>query len=304
MIDFAQFMSGWGWAAFSLVAAMFSALIYLTNQYLRQPGHILTFWMRVMVVFAMTPFVLFMDFPTDWWFYAVVLVSAVFGASADVRMMNVVAEHGGGVVSRLQPLTVFLSFFMWLAFDPASIQGYFDHPINTTLILTALVGCVWFSSRLRKCHISAKAATAMLPALLAYAVTAVLNKYSMHLTSLTSAVFGYMYVQSVGAVFMIGGYAMWQERKKPAKLRALWRSRSMIIAATLMTLGWLGHMTFKNYAMAFTENPSYQGAVNLTTPVFIALFYTLIRHKEEADVKSGMGVVLCALLLALATAHG
>jgi hypothetical protein len=55
--------------------------------------------------------------------------------------------------------------------------------------------------------------------------------------------------------------------------------------------------------MAFTPNPGYQGAILLISPLFIAIFYHFAKHKEEADVKSGMGIVACAILLALATVH-
>ena len=60
-------------------------------------------------------------------------------------------------------------------------------------------------------------------------------------------------------------------------------------------------MVFKNYAMVYVPNPAYQAAIGLTAPLFVALFYLLVKHREEGDVKNGMGVVACAVLLALAT---
>ncbi len=299
MSEFGLFMQGWGWPFFSLVAALFSAAMLLVNQYLKQPGHILVFWMRVVIVLVMTPFMTQVALPTDPVFYGIVLLTVFFGTGADIRSFNVSAQYGGGVVSRVQPLIVWVSFFLWFFFDPEIFWRYLAHPFNTAGIVLALLGCVWFASRLNKCRISRDALIQMLPALFGYALTTVLNKYAMNHGPLTGVVFGYMYIQSVFAVVIIGGYAAWRE--KGDSVSVFWRTKIMILTAFLAAAAWIGHMIFKNYAMVFVPNPSYQAAINLTTPVFIALFYLAVRHKEEADVKSGMGVVACAILLALLT---
>lgn len=142
----------------------------------------------------------------------------------------------------------------------------------------------------------------MLPALVGYAFTTVLNKYAMGHGTLHSAAIGYMYIQSAIAVCVLGPYVMWKERQLGSKA-VFWRQKTMVVASLWMALTWFSHMIFKNYAMAFTPNPSYQAALNLTAPVFIAIFYFFRQHKEEADVASGFGVVACAIILALLTVH-
>jgi prolipoprotein diacylglyceryltransferase len=127
----------------------------------------------------------------------------------------------------------------------------------------------------------------------------VLNKYAMDHGPLEGAVYGYMYVQSIIAVFLIGGYTLY--RGIGPSTTVSWVNTKMLKAVLLLSAAWLCHMIFKNYAMAFTANPSYQAALNLSTPVFIALFYMAAKHKEEAAVWPGMGIVACAVLLALAS---
>lgn len=304
MNNFAEFMSGWGWVLFSLIAAIFSAVMFLTNQYLKQPGHMLVFWLRVAVVLVLTPVMLHLPFPNDYRFYLAVAGTVLVGTFSDIRSFNVSAKYGGGVTSRVQPLIVWGSFFLWFLFDPQLISKYIDHPFNTAGVLLALGGCVWFSQRLNKCSITKSAMVEMTPALIGYAFTTVLNKYAMdhgHADgAMHGAVFAYMYVQSVIAVIILGPYVMFREKQLGVKAQ-FWRTRGMVIATLLMTFGWVSHMIFKNYAMAYTANPSYQAALNLTAPVFIAIFYYFKNHKEDADVKSGMGIVLCAVVLALMT---
>jgi hypothetical protein len=298
---FQEFMAGWGWVLFAVIASVFAGGFYLINQYLRQPGHLLVFWMRVMAVLFLTPFVIHMRLPDDPKFYLAVLVTVFVGTFSDIRSFNAAAQFGGGVVARVQPLTVWGTFLLWLVFDPSLISQYIDHPVNAAFILLALSGCVYFSMRLNKCHITRAAFVYMLPALVGYTLTNALNKYAMMHGPLEGAVYGYMYAQSIIAVVAIGIYSMIHEKRRNSAER--WARPEMFVAALLAALTWICHMIYKNYSMAFTPNPGYQGAIILISPVFIAIFYHFAKHKEEADVKSGMGIVACAILLALATVH-
>ncbi len=299
--NFHDFMSGWGWVLFSIISAVFGAGFYLVNQYLKQPGHLIVFWMRVVAVIFLTPFVITLEMPTDWRFYAAVFVTVFIGTFSDIRSFNASAIYGGGVVSRVQPLTVWGAFLIWFIFDPGLLLEYAERPLNTAGILAALGGCVFFAMRLNKCEITRSAFNYMFPALLGYTLTNVLNKYAMDHGPLEGAVLGYMYVQSIIAIFAIGAFCIRQEMKTEKGKSSGWANRTLLAAVLLAAFSWICHMIYKNYAMAFTANPSYQVALNLTTPVFIAGFYMLAGHKEKADVKSGMGVVACAVLLALLT---
>ncbi len=293
-------MAGEGWAIFSLIAAVFSAAMFLVNQYLKQPGHMLVFWSRVCVLIFLAPVMTKFDLPTDWRFYAAVLATVFVGTVADIRTFNVSAKYGGGVVSRLQPLIVWGSFFLWFVFDPNLLMVYAQHPVNTMLIMATLGACVYFAQKMNTCPITKSAMIEMTPALLGYVLTTVLNKYAMAHGNLHGAVLGYMYVQSTIAVLVLGPYVLWKEKTLGLKAQP-WAGKAMVAAALLMSFSWLCHMIYKNYAMAFTPNPAYQAALNLTAPIFIWVFYRFTRHKEEADVASGFGVVLCAVLLALLT---
>jgi len=298
--DFSTFMAGGGWILFSLIAALPAAISLLANQYFRLPGHLLVFWSRVMTVLCMALFMPSISLPEDPRFYIAVGVTALLGAFADMRSYNASARHGGGAVSRVMPLGIVLSFFVWIFVDTGLVAKYLDHAFNTGVILAALAGITYFSTRLRHCVVTRAAFIDMLPALLGYTVTNVLNKYAMHFGVLEGAVFGYMFVQSVIAVVLAGGYAAYHESKPH---RAHWSWPPLVWGAAVVTFAWITHMTFKNYAMAFTPNPAYQSALLQITPLLVALAYKITGHKENADVKSGFGLVAFVALLALATIH-
>ncbi len=304
MNNFNLFMHGGGWAAFTFVSAIFSAAVYLINQYMKQPGLTLVFWSRISTLLALTPFFTHVTMPENPLFYGAVIVTAFSASFGDIRTFNVAARYGGGVVARTTPLIIFLTFLLWFAFEPSLFGQYARHPVNTALVLLALSGCGYFSSRLKKCDISRSAFLEMLPALLAYTVGTVFNKYAMTHGPLVGAVFGYMYVQTALVIVLTGGTILLRDRQEKMSADAApdaARVRKMAQAAMLLAFGWIGSMIFKNSAMAFVPNPAYLSALLYTAPAFIALFYKLTGHKEEADVLSGMGVVACAALLALVT---
>ncbi|MDP2205742.1 MAG: hypothetical protein Q8K65_05490 [Alphaproteobacteria bacterium] len=314
-VGFDGFMAGSGWAWFSLISAVFSAGFYLVNQYWRMPGDLLVFTMRIMIVALMTPFVHTLDWPDNPLFYAVVAITVAVGTSSDVRTFNASARFGAGMVSRLMPVTVLVAFFLWFAVRPALLFEYLARPWLTLGVLLSLASCVYFAMRLNRCEVSRSAMVFMAPALAGYTITTVLNKYAMDFgagaADFSGVVLGYMYVQSLIALVMVGPYILWQRRRRfsplvqtlpvvapPPSLQL----RPLLAASFAAALVWLAHMVFKNYAMAYAENPSYQAAIGLTAPVMIALVYRSVGHREETDVRAGMGIVAAALLLVIVTA--
>lgn len=311
---FDLFMAGNGWAWFSLAAAVFSAGFYLVNQYWRLPGDLLVFVMRIMIVALMTPFVHALDWPSNPQFYITVAATVALGTSADVRTFNASAKFGAGMVSRLMPVTVLVAFFLWFAVRPALLFEYLARPALAMGILLSLAACVYFAARLNRCEISRSAMIFMAPALAGYTATTVLNKYAMDFgaaaADFSGVALGYMYIQSLIALLLVGPYILWQRRKRSVPLTQAVPTvpppplhlPALLAASFAAALVWIGHMVFKNYAMAYAENPSYQAAIGLTAPVMIALVYRAVGHREETDVRAGMGIVVAALLLVIVTA--
>lgn len=296
-IDITLFMQGWGWVLFALLSAFFSSGMYLVNQYLKQQGYLLVFWMRVVVIVAMWPFMKTLPLSEDPVFYLTVIVTSFAASFADLRTFNASARFGGGVASRVYPATVWCAFFMWFMFDPQLLSRYAQNPVNTAGVLAALGGCVYFAMRINRCTVTRQALLYMSPALFCYALTVVLNKFAMSRGALDSVVYSYMYFQSFFSIVIVGCYAIWRQKTDPQV--GGWGKREMLAAALIAGFTWICGMIYKNYAMSFTPNPSYVAALGLTVPVFIAAFYRITGHREEADVKSGMGIVASAALLAL-----
>ncbi len=294
---FEFFTTGAGWVFAALILSFLGAVAVLINQYLKFPGNILVFWSRVIIVITMTPLMYFIEWPSNPLFYAAVAATGVGAGFADVRLYNVVAKHGGGVVARSLPFVIFMTFPLWFLFDHELFIKYVDQPFTTLGIIIVLLGVGFFASNLKKCDVSSVAVKALMPSLVAYAVIDLLSKYAMQLGSPEGVVFCYLYIQSVVVIPIIGGH-LFANQEKFEKI-FIYDSKKVIGAAALLAFLWISAMIFKNTAMISVPNPAYLSAMTQLSPVLISIFYYITKHKEEGDVASGFGIVVCAILLSL-----
>ncbi len=297
-----EFLTGsGGWVFSALISTLFVACFLLANQYFKKPGNFLVFWFRVVAVVVLSPVMFFIEWPQNQNFYIFAVLSAFAAGYENLRTFDVAAKYGGGVVSRLMPLVIFFAFPIWFFIDINLFYEYLAHPLNSMGIIATLVGVVYFSSSMNKTEINKEAFKMFLPALLAYAAAAVLNKSAMINGKTIDAVLCYMFIQSLLIIPLFGIYNVFVGRQP--KLSTLLRSGSNgMLKASLVCAGiWIAFVTFKCIAMVNIPNPAYIVAINQLVPVIISLFYVAIKHKEEGDVKNGFGLVACAVAMAFLT---
>ncbi len=307
------------WIPPAFFASVMLAGIFLLNQYYKLPGEKLVLWSRGFVILALAPVMYGLSLPGDPVFYLAVCVTAVFAAIGDARCFDVCAKYGGGVVSRLQALTIWVSFFLWMIVNPSIIAEYLARPFWSLGILAALSACFYFAVSLRKCDVSRAAFVAILPVVTLYGANMVLAKIAMAHSGLHSGVFGYALVQSILVIAFIHAGRLFRALRKtanpasvssapdvvaetvdtplaPAPARKLLLTGALVMAAV-----WLSQVSLKNYAFTFSANPAYVAAVLELSPVWVLLCYRFTGHKEEADIKAGLGIMASAVVLSLLT---
>jgi hypothetical protein len=289
------------WVLLAVMSAVFTAMFYLINQYYKKPGILIVLLSRILIVIFMMPVWFFVEMPTSPAFYVIVFLSALLGVYGDVKMMDAAARFGGGVVSRLQPFTLIVAFLLWFIFMPSIIYHYLAEPWVALGIMTAIMMAVFFASRMRKIPVNKEAIVMTAPALMAYALAICMNKLAMNEEAMTTAVYGYMFFQSLFAVPLCYSVMLYQKHVVIFDQSLLWRDKKLLLAGGLMFIAWFFHMIFKMYAVGMTVNPSYVATINLIAPLFIILFYKVTGHHEEADVKNGLGILAAAFVLAVLT---
>ena len=142
------------WALFSFLASFSRATARISNQYFQLPGLSLVLWIKILLTLCLLPIVIFIPWPTNPLFYVFLIIQAPFVVYQDKKTFDLTAKHGGGAVTRIEPLSVVLLFFLWLIISPSVLQENLANPIRFTAIGLVISMIVYFSIRMRKCAIN------------------------------------------------------------------------------------------------------------------------------------------------------
>lgn len=289
----------WFWLAFGSMLA--NVGFFMVNQYAKQSGIQLVFFYRIWVLVILLPFAFWIDWPQDPIFYVMMLIIGCLSAFGDIKVLGGASKYGAGMVSRLMPYQIWVSFFLWFAFDWQLLLSYLEKPLLISIILICMSMTVYFSIRLTKCALSKEAMKEIVPAVLAYGIVLTLAKYALSLADPWHASLAYLSIQTCVLLTVTKLYATYKKVPLLLDLRSI--KQGLFSPGVLgVMVFWFAHMLFKNHATILADNPGYINVVLQLSPIFIALIYAIIGHKEQnVDVKSGMGIVLSVLVLVTCT---
>ncbi|MGZ9108474.1 MAG: hypothetical protein ACXW4B_06600 [Micavibrio sp.] len=281
------------WAVFGLLSAAFSALMMLMQEKLKVDGYALAFWNKVTCATVMLPFVIVNGLPQNPLFYLFLGIGACMYAVSDVVFFRAIPKVGAGIVSRLLPGAVILSFMLWFAVKPDLLMKYLADPIPSALIFIVLCLSVWFSMHLKKCAVSMEAVRAIWFVIFAATVGPILAKTVTGYADIGQGPFAYVFIEALmmvsiwGSVFLI-------RRPIPASVmfsRQSWRGGMMVgcVSATMVLLS-----TYAYYAV---DNPAYIPAIKFLDTIIIMGVYALWGRKNSGNLLAGFGVVACAAAL-------
>ena len=126
------------WAILGLLAALISVAIPLIQERLRANGFALAVMVKLVTCLSVAPFVLKEGFPDSPVFYACVALTSLLWCVSDVIYFRSVPLAGAGVISRLLPSAVLISFILWFAFDPSLIGKYLQKPWQSGAIAAVI----------------------------------------------------------------------------------------------------------------------------------------------------------------------
>ena len=281
------------WIALSFLASFSRAASRLSNQYFKLPGLHLVLWIKLFITFLLLPVVLFISWPTEPLFYVFLLLQAPLVVFQDKKTFDLTATHGGGVVTRIEPLSAVLLFIVWLLITPSLLQENLESPIRFLFIAVTIALMAFFTMRMRKCEINVTVLKEMLPIILTTTCVSVLGKLSIDHAEFDSGVFVYVFVQSV---VMFVWAIVFNIKDKSVELSTFFNKRNAFCAFFLSIVMMITVLS-RVYAFRYVDNPAYVNAIVLTAPFWIILFYKFVKHEEKGDVLSGVGLVCCAIVL-------
>lgn len=287
------------WAVFGLSSASLSALMMLLQERLKIEGFVLAFWIKVTCALVMLPFVLENGIPENPRFYLLLGVGAVMYAVSDVIFFRAIPKIGAGMVSRLLPMAVILSFLLWFVVNPALLDKYLAHPVPAGLIFVVLCASAWCAMHLTRCEVTRGAVRVIWFVIFAATVGPVLAKAVTGYADIGRGPYAYVFFE---ALMMLTLWWVFFLVRRPVSAGALLAKRSM---AGGMVIGCVaaGMILLNTYAYYNVDNPAYIPAIKFLDTIIIMAVYPLMGLKSRGNLVAGIGVVACAAALVLLKAQ-
>lgn len=283
------------WAVYSLAAAILIATIPLVQEKYKADGAALALWAKVFLTGLVIPFTLHYGMPTDPKFYLYVGITCVIYAVSDVVYYRAVPHIGSGLMTRLLPASVVITFVLWFVADPGSIHAYLANPAKAVAIIAILALFMLCTAKIRKCTISWDGVRMIWPVIAAASIGPVFTKLSFNHADLTVGPYAYILVQSV---LMALFFTTYLGIRKPTPRAELFSRRALGAGLWVSVVSMIsGLLKFK--AIQIVDNPAFVSMVLFTDALWVLLVYRMIGKREKANIVAGLGIVLCAVLVVL-----
>lgn len=283
------------WVLFGLGAAFMAAIMPLLQERYKVDSFALACWVKVVTVSAALPFVLWWGLPTQPLFYVLVAGTAVLYSISDVIYFRAAATVGAGVLTRLLPVTVIGTFFLWFLVQPSLLHSYLAAPWVSGGIVLVLCFAVYCAMHLKQCTVTMQALRIIWPLLLVAVIGPLLAKPALGMAPQPQVVPAYMLVQGL---MMLACWLAYGLVKKRHSLALVWARPTALIGLQVGLASALCALC-KSHAYIYADNPAYANMLLFTDSVFVLLIYKILGRKNDSNVWAGMGIVAAAALLVL-----
>lgn len=281
------------WSAYAFAAAFSMTAIPLIQEKFKADSFSLVFWNKIIVAIIMLPFILSIGLPQDPAFYGYCLSAAVLYTISDVIYFRAVPIIGSGMVTRLLPSAVVISFFLWFAIDPDTITPYTTPAWKIPAIGGILALFLYSAMQVRKCAISWQGVRYLWPVIFAASTGGSLVKLTLQHASPAQGIIAFMFVQSLMMVALLGIYYQIKKPVPAAVMRSVNTLRTALIIGTVSTIP----IFLKTTALRLADNPGIVLMILTTDFLWVMLVYRLIGRNEKGNLWAGIGIVTSAVLL-------
>ena len=191
------------------------AAFMLLNQQMKLRADLMIAWRGFILASVFMPIGLFLELPAAPGYYMAVVAVGFAACFTDMRVLRATAEVGGGPVSRLMPISVWVSFGLWTALDSGYRDNLVAEPFRGLGVLGCLVLCVLAVSMLRKDRVSQQALPLIIPIIIGGAIIDNLNKFAMSFAEpdhLLDAALGYIWLQNMTIAVIMGSRMVFDRR--------------------------------------------------------------------------------------------
>ena len=283
------------WILLGFAASLFNTAIPLIQEKFKADAFAVAYWIKIAVVVLTFPFVIYYGFPTDPGFYLMVALGSLIWCVNDVIYFKAVATVGAGVVSRILPASVIISFLAWFAFEPALIDKYIAEPVQSAAIIAIVLTSVFFAFQLKRCPITWQGIQMVWFVVLAAAIGPLVDKTALGYAPAAQAPFAYAFMQGLCMLIV---WSVFAAIRKPVS-RAVFLSTPSVKGGLAIGVVATIKLCLKFAALQYCEHPALLSVILFTDALWIIFYYRLTGREDKSNIWAGLGLVGCAAALVL-----
>jgi hypothetical protein len=283
------------WAFLALLAGITNCIQIEINRHYRHNGFELNAYRAVISALLLLPFFPLMEWPEDPRYYLAVLLSAVISVVGMMVQYNLAAAKNGRVANLHQPITIFLTFCMWLMLDRQQLDFVTSHPLNLLGILFSFVLLFISVQFVRKNDAGWRALMAILPVGILYAFLGIITKLVLDQgASLLPISLGFVLLSNI----MMAAISFPVVISRKLKARHSFNKailKPALYVSVFHTVSWV----LINIATILTPNAAYPFAITALSPLWFMFYYKLKGVKDDASPYAGGLMFAAAVILVL-----
>ncbi len=256
-------------------------------------------WRGLGVLAALTPVVIFLPWPKDPIFYCIVTVVGIITGVYERQTYYVAGQGNAGGLSRLLPLTIWVTFIIWIIISSRIRTDYAAHPLHALAIFGALGICGAGVFLMQQAVVDARLFRDVMPIVILRGITDVLNKTAMnHSAEIFPANIAIYVWWAAAWLTLTTLFLNWRATGKimpDNPFRRIYIKPAIVISSIMLLI-----MACKTTAMNFAPNPAYVTATALLSALWVTLYHRLRREPDPSNLWAGALIVAGTFGLVLA----
>ena len=258
------------WSLFALITSFLYAFYYICNQQSKIKAEIFIIYRGFFVAIVATPFMLIYRHTFPWQFYIIVLFQGLLISYSDYKYFQAFQKFGAENINSIKPLSILITFILWLFICPSTIFTYLKNPKQTFLIIASLLAIIYAAMKYRNQKIGRDSLKFTLPLLFFSSALDVSNKLITEYNDNLLLPLTFHRVALTG--WIIGFINLFFYHQKLPDNKKLFNFSNVYSCSFLLLL--IFSMITINLSMYYSPHPAYTSAI-----IYLSVIWIIIINK-------------------------
>ena len=285
------------WFIFALAISIINSCYAICNQNSKLKPQLFIIYRGFLTGIAVLPTFIFFHADFEWPFYVIVLLQGLAISYMDFKYFRAFHLFGAEMICSVRPLTVIITFCLWIIITPSLLVQYINTPDRTLVIIASIATIVYSVIKYREQPIGLNCLAHVFPLLFISSFVDISNKVILYFVNghiLEAALYRIFFIGMI-----IGGINLALTQKRQIKIKEIYKFSNIKKGLFILLLPL--SMILVNFSLYYAENPAYTSAIIYLSVVWILLI-NKIKFKLGFSTKKYKRIALKWIFLLLAAA--